>query len=303
MAIDDHDPFPRLQTGQTAQLRVYDLASGRDDLVLETDTRIEAPNWTADGRYLIVNADGRLFRVPLDAPALDPIAFAGLPPINNDHVLDPDGRHVLMSAMDFQLYRGLLDGGEVQRITDPLTSPYMHFLHGVSPDGSRLAFVGLVLQTEPETKIIEAELHTIASSGADHRPLTATGTPSDGPEYSPDGQWIYCNTEAFSPNAQIARVRSEGGELERLVTSTTVDWFPHLSPDGAFAVYLSYPAGTTGHPADEQVSIELVEGGRWQSHRTIIELHGGQGTINVNSWAPGSDRFAYVAYPVSDGAR
>jgi hypothetical protein len=26
-------------------------------------------------------------------------------------------------------------------------------------------------------------------------------------------------------------------------------------------------------------------------------LQGGQGTINVNSWAPDSDRFAYVSYP------
>ena len=26
-------------------------------------------------------------------------------------------------------------------------------------------------------------------------------------------------------------------------------------------------------------------------------LLGGQGTVNVNSWAPDSERFAYVAYP------
>jgi hypothetical protein len=27
-------------------------------------------------------------------------------------------------------------------------------------------------------------------------------------------------------------------------------------------------------------------------------LFGGQGTMNVNSWSPRSDRFAFVAYPV-----
>ena len=36
--------------------------------------------------------------------------------------------------------------------------------------------------------------------------------------------------------------------------------------------------------------------GSW--HKEIIAFFGGQGTINVNSWAPDSKRFAYVAYPV-----
>jgi Tol biopolymer transport system component len=28
----------------------------------------------------------------------------------------------------------------------------------------------------------------------------------------------------------------------------------------------------------------------------LVELMGGQGTINVNSWSPDSKRFAYVSY-------
>ena len=30
----------------------------------------------------------------------------------------------------------------------------------------------------------------------------------------------------------------------------------------------------------------------------LVNFNGGQGTINVNSWAPDSRRFAYVAYPI-----
>jgi Tol biopolymer transport system component len=30
--------------------------------------------------------------------------------------------------------------------------------------------------------------------------------------------------------------------------------------------------------------------------RVVVELTGGQGTINVNSWSPDSRRFAYVSY-------
>jgi hypothetical protein len=62
-------------------------------------------------------------------------------------------------------------------------------------------------------------------------------------------------------------------------------------------VYISYPKGTLGHPADKNVRLMLMPpDGSW--HKEIIALFGGQGTINVNSWAPDSRRFAYVAYPV-----
>ena len=53
-----------------SSLIIHDLPSGDETIVLETDLLIEAPNWTPDGAALIVNGDGRLFRVPLDRPAL-----------------------------------------------------------------------------------------------------------------------------------------------------------------------------------------------------------------------------------------
>mgnify|MGYP003412541454 FL=1 len=34
----------------------------------------------------------------------------------------------------------------------------------------------------------------------------------------------------------------------------------------------------------------------WSEPKTILKLFGGQGTINVNSWAPDSKRFAFVSY-------
>jgi TolB protein len=86
-------------------------------------------------------------------------------------------------------------------------------------------------------------------------------------------------------------------KVERLVSSETVDWFPHLSPDGRAAVYIEFPAGTEGHPPDRDVALVVVEVDDWTSPKERIRLPGGQGTINVNSWAPDSRRFAYVSYP------
>ena len=127
----------------------------------------------------------------------------------------------------------------------------------------------------------------------------------DGPEWSPDGRWIYVNTEAFTEqpgHAQLARVSDPsgdaGGESERLVSSDTVDWFPHISPDAQWASYIAFPAGTRGHPADLDVEVRVVATADWSAPVQRYPLFGGQGTINVNSWSPDSGRFAFVAYPI-----
>ena len=79
-------------------------------------------------------------------------------------------------------------------------------------------------------------------------------------------------------------------------TASRPNWFPHLSPDGRLVAFLSYPQGTIGHPADKDVLLRFMTptGGE---PRVLASFFGGQGTINVNSWAPDSRRLAYVAYP------
>jgi Tol biopolymer transport system component len=91
---------------------------------------------------------------------------------------------------------------------------------------------------------------------------------------------------------------SEGGPIERLVDSESVDWFPHLSPDGELANYISFPPGTLGHPADLDVEVRVIRTTNWRDIVWQFLLFGGQGTINVNSWSPDSRRFAFVAYPL-----
>lgn len=287
-----------LAAGQTCQVWTHDTTTDKTRMVYQTaDLLLEAPNWVDDA--LILNGGGTLWRLPLQAPALHPIPIPGIAPLNNDHVpdpaFDPDGRHIFLSTNDdWQIYRAPLTGGPAQRITRD--DALLHFLHGVSPDGGQLAFVGV--KTDADFRFVSAEICTVARDGSAFRQLTRNAV-ADGPEYSPDGEWLYYNTEQFSGHAQIARMRPDGTGAERLTHSETVDWFPHLTPDGAQAVYLSYPPGTKGHPADHWVDLKLVAGD-WAQPRTVARLFGGQGTINVNSWSSDSRSFAYVSYPMAD---
>jgi TolB protein len=293
----------QLKPNQRCEVWIFDCVSQQNTLLFTTaDILLEAPNWSTRDNSLILNGAGTLWRIPVNAPKLEPITISAVPPLNNDHVLDPDGVHIFLSAYDdWQIYRAPLAGGNARKITGT-ESPegLMHFLHGVSPDGSELAFVGLRLDQTAETfKAVSAEIYTVGADGRGYRQITHAGVPADGPEYSPDGQWLYFNTERFSGHAQIARMRRDGSEQSRMTFSNTVDWFPHLSPDGRHTVYLAYPEGTTGHPADLAVELMLVRDNQWGAARCAARLFGGQGTINVNSWSPDSTRFAYVAYPIA----
>jgi TolB protein len=287
-----------LREGQKCRLNVFDVADWSAAVIGEFDQMLfEAPNWGADGETLYLNGQGGLWAFSLDSP-LEPrrVEYEGLPALNNDHVLDPRSEAIFMSANDGHIYHGALDGGRTRRVTDD--DDVRHFLHGVSPDGTTLGFVQVDGPGGPGRLALMASdggRVTVVDTGAGH---------VDGPEWSPDGEWIYFNTERWASepgHAQLARVPSENpsaDKIERLISTNAVDWFPHLAPDGRLAVYLKYPSGTVGHPEDREVELVLVDTTDWSRPLARVPVFGGQGTINVNSWSPDSKRFAFVSYPL-----
>ncbi|MBP2327937.1 Tol biopolymer transport system component [Kibdelosporangium banguiense] len=291
-------PPRQLRPGQRARIRVWDRSTGAVRTVFESSDRLyEAPNWTPDGR-LLVNGDGKLWLLPAhgSVPPVEIPAY-GLPDVNNDHVLAPDGATVFASANDWHIWEVALTGGEARRVT--VDDGGMHFLHGISPDGRRLGYVRL--DPEGDNWWASATIHTVGVDGQGDVAVTTDPGPADGCEWTPDGEWIVFNTEQFSNgHAQLARVRPDGTELEQLTFDERVNWFPHVAPTGDVAVYLSYPPGTTGHPADRPVELRLVSVDAWQEPATLVALDGGQGTINVPSWAPDGSAFAFVDYPLDN---
>lgn len=286
-----------LAEGQISCLTVIDVESGTRTVIFEAGEVIEAPNWTPDGEALIFNAGGELWRIDhqgMTAPRK--IDTGRLRDLNNDHVLSPDGRTIYASSDDGHLYAVPAGGGEPMRVSNHHETPFHYYLHGISPDGGTLAYVAVEGTGEGR----RVNLFTIPAGGGPDRRLSDISKPNDGPEFSPDGEWICFNSERASDrpgHAQIFRMRPDGSGIRQLTFDDRVNWFPHLSPDGAWMAYLSYPPGTLGHPADRDVILRLMpaDGG---APRDLASFFGGQGTINVNSWAPDSRRLAFVMYPV-----
>ncbi|WP_405582422.1 TolB family protein [Streptomyces sp. NBC_01190] len=301
-----------LAPGQRARLMVASVRDGDEGsprVVHETTgSALEAPNWTPDGRWLVFNQDGLLLRIAADVswgdagPGPEIIDTGGITDANNDHVLSPDGRTLYLSAGDGHIHAVPFEGGPARRVTNEqapgVFQPFRHFLHGVSPDGRTLAYVGVEPYGGDEWGY--RNIFTVPAAGGPDTRLTDEPAPADGPEFSPDGAWIYFNSEhgATVPgHAQLFRMRPDGTGLTRLTSDERVNWFPHLSPDGRHVLYISFPPGTEGHPADREVILRRIDpdGG---APRDVLSFFGGQGSLNVNSWAPDSQHFAYVDYPM-----
>jgi len=270
-----------------SELAIYDLAAGAVRSVLTTDRLIEAPNWTRDGSALIVNGDGRLFRVALAGEAaMREIDTGFAKKCNNDHGISPDGREIVISDGSENgqscIYVLPIDGGTPRKVT-PLTPSYWH---GWSPDGATLAYCA--------QRAGVFDIYVCPAKGGAETRLTDGKGHADGPDYTPDGRWIWFNSSR-SGSAQLWRMRADGAGLEQMTHDERVNWFPHPSPDGAHVLYLAYETGVDGHPRDKHCELRLM-GAAGGGHRTLVSLFGGQGTINVPCWAPDSKSFAFVRY-------
>lgn len=288
--------FRVLRPGQRCEVWLTDL-DGRTELLYATDELLlEAPNWTKDGS-LILNGSGRLWKLPVcGEPSLGEILITGVPELNNDHVLSADSAQVFVSANDGHIYVAPVRGGAARRLTRD--DGNYHFLHGVSRGGRQLAYVDI-----PEGRFDLPGTLVIARTDSPILIWPDVGEGhSDGPEFGPGDAWLYFNSEAFTGvagHAQLGRYSSAPARVERLVSSDTVDWFPHIAPSGLLASYVSFPPGTIGHPPDVDVEVRIVRTVDWSTPIVTIPVFGGQGTLNVNSWSPDSSRLAYVAYPLS----
>lgn len=274
----------------TSMLETINVDTGERTTLARFNYRIEAPNWTSDGTRLIYNSEGLLYSLDIDSRECARIDTGFATRCNNDHVLSPDNAFIAVSHHTKEdgksrIYVLPLRGGSPTLIT-PLGPSY---LHGWSPDGSTLAYCA--------ERNGEYDICTISAHGGVETQLTHTPGLNDGPEYAPEGRHIWFNS-VRTGLMQVWRMNADGSDQIQMTFDESNNWFPHVSPDGQRVVFIAYRKGDVNpgdHPANKDVEIRLMssQGGE---PRTIAKLFGGQGTINVNSWAPDSRRLAFVSY-------
>ncbi len=288
-----------------SRLEILDVATGHRQQIYSSRVPFEAPNWLPDGSALIYNASGndaatrgRLWKFDLATrtPTLIDTGFAIRN--NNDHVLSFDGTQLGISDQSTDKGQSTIftlptRGGVPVRIT-PNTPSY---LHGWSPDAKWLTYTaGRPSKKDP--KVLEWDIHKIPSDGSG-KEINLTNTPGldDGPEYSPDGQWIYFNSTR-SGQMQIWRMKPDGSAQERVTNDHRWnDWFPHFSPDGKWIVIISYglDVPAADHPYYKHCVLRILPVDGSAPPKVIAYIYGGQGTINVPSWSPDGTHVAFVS--------
>lgn len=290
--------------GDKSVLQVFDIETGEAKVLKEFDCVIEAPNWSADGTFLTYNSNGRIFKFTMATGEVSPVESYFVDNCNNDHVLDPDGSGIYVSHHTKEdglsrIYK-IYFNGRLPRLVTPLAPSY---LHGITPDGKMLAYCA--------ERNGSYDIYTIPAEGGNETRLTTAFGLNDGPEYDCIGEYIWFNSER-SGRMQAFCMKADGSEQTQMTHDLHWNtWFPHISPDRQKVVMVAYTETDVRpgeHVPNKNVELRLMRRvapsdpngailvNEWSAPQTIFKLFGGQGTINVNSWAPDSKHFAFVSY-------
>jgi TolB protein len=287
----------------------YDVAKKTTTTLFTIDGEWHAPNWTADGKYIVSDMGNALYRIPVsgvDKGKPEKIYSAANRMATNDHALSWDGKQVAFTAIKLPMPARIrsaadipnpilvmnLDGGSAQEV-------HMGWLHGWSPDGKYLVYTGTLQNS--------ANIYRIDADGSGELRMTSGKAADDGPEYSADGKWVYfCSKRSGKWDGWRMPAEGAGPDdklAERITFGTdTQDWFPHISPDGKWLYTVSYPMDHPDHNyigAGMQIKLLRLKNGvgaKGAELTTVRTFFGGQGSANTGGWAADSKKFAWTEY-------
>ena len=288
---------------------VYDIQSNTTKTIFTVEGEWHAPNWTPDGKFVVSDMGGNLYRIPVagaDAGRPQKIDMSQKMAATNDHAISWDGRQIAITGITpwptpkkmrtpADIHNSLFimnaDGSSAREI-------HLGWLHGWSPDNKYVVYT----QYHGDN----FDIYRINADGSGELLMTTNKAQDDGPEYSADGKWIYfCSNRSGKWDGYRMPAGGAGPEdklAEKITNGDTQDWFPHISPDGKWLYVIAYPMDHPDHNyigAGMKIKVLRLENGtaaKGAELKTVRTFFGGQGSANTNGWAPDSQKFAWTEY-------
>ena len=287
-------------------------------VVRSVNAYVQSPNWAPDGKSIYVHEGGHIQKIPyLDPPAggtPQVIETGKLVGCSGNFGLSPDGKLLAVSCAEAKgalhdVYvlpaagggaphaahgwpgkdtQGLRGAGTAQRnaprkVTNGATSSYFH---AWAPDSRSIAFT--------RGSAGKADIFTVPVEGGTEVPLT-NDTINDGPDYSPDGKFIYFDSWR-SGGLQIWRMHPDGSAPEQITDDDNLNSSPHVAPDGKTVAFLSEPSRpTTQDSPDIGVTFLKVISAADGLIRTVASFQGNRGSFSMYGWGDAT-HLAFVSY-------
>ncbi len=256
---------------------------------------VQSPNWAPGGKDIYVHEGGSIERIPyLEPPAggepqvIDTGQLVGC---SGNFGLSPDGRLLAVSCSEVkggphEVYVLPAAGGGIPRkVTTSSTSSYFH---AWSPDSRTIGFT--------RGSASKADLFAIPVDGGAEVRLTSD-TVNDGPDYSPDGKYIYFDSSR-SGTVQIWRMRPDGSAAEQITDDDNINSSPHVSPDGKSVAFLSQPVQDTDDIGAAALKVISSSDGLI---RTVASFRGNRGSFSMYGWGDAT-HLAFVSYQTLSAA-
>lgn len=288
---------------------IYNVQKKATTTLFTIEGEWHAPNWTRDGKYIVSDMGGKLYRIPVSgANKGKPEKIYASPNLllTNDHALSWDGKQIAITGIPLPMpahnrsvetihnpiFIMNLDGSAAHQI-------HLGWMHGWAPDDKYVVYAQYVGDN--------ADIYRVDANGSGQLRMTTSKALDDGPEYSADGKWVYfCSNRSGKWDAWRMPADGAGPDdklAERITHGTdTQDWFPHISPNGEWLYTLSYPMDHPDHDyIGDGIKIKLLRlrngvAAKGAELTTVSTFFGGQGSGNTGGWAPDSKKFTWTEY-------
>ena len=258
-------------------------------LIRSTPALMQSANWTPGGKSVYIREDGRLLNIPYLTPEAGgpprTVAIPGLVDCSGNFGVSPDALSLAVSCANtpggpHAVYLVSADGTGTPRQVTQSTTP--SFFHAWSPDGHTIAFT--------RGSAGKADIFTIAAAGGPEQRLTRD-TANDGPDFTPDGKWIYFDSRR-SGTTQIWRMQADGSGAEQITDDGRINSSPHVSPDGKSLAFLSQPRDSDNGIGPAMLKFMSFGDGLI---RTLAEFQGNRDSFSMYGWGD-NNHVAFISY-------